>query len=46
VTREIAARRSEIAGGAAASTAGLLLHNLAEFGIRILIGWAMEPMSR
>jgi len=38
VTREIAARRSQIAAAAAVSTAGLVLPNLAEFGIRILIG--------
>ena len=38
MTREITARRSQIAAAAAVSTAGLVLRNLAEFGIRILIG--------
>ncbi len=36
MTREIAARRSQIAAAAAVSTAGLVLHNLAEFTVQIL----------
>ena len=36
--REIAARRSQIAAAAAVSTAGLVLHNLAESPVQILIG--------